>query len=98
MIDDFDRAWAEEAADRLLREAEIWRLERALQENPEPVDTDPCDICHREIMPGEFYMFTAQGLVCCCYCRYPEDGDDISRMRVHRQADDTDDPDEEPPF
>lgn len=65
MIDDFDRACAKEAARRLLREAEIWRLERVMQENPGDPGTDACDICHLYIMPGEFYaLCDIQGLVC----------------------------------
>jgi hypothetical protein len=100
MIDDFDRARAHEAAHRLRREAEIWRLERAMQENPEDPGTDACDICHLYIMPGDFYVESdVQGLVC-CGCADLNVGDNfvVSRMRVHRQADDTYDPDWEPPF
>jgi hypothetical protein len=93
MIDDFDRARAKEAAARLRREAEIWRLERAMQENPEDPGTDACDICHLYIMPGDFYALSdVQGLVC-SGCADLNVGDvTISRMRVKRQADDTDDP------
>lgn len=104
MIDDSHRARARDAAHRLMREAEIWQLERAMQDNPEDPGTDPCDSCNRYIMPGDFYVLSEeQGLVCGrCWDPKAETGVRqyvISRMRVRNPEDyNPEDYLEEPPF